>query len=304
MKITKIFVSVFLLTFLIGSVSILLLKNSFVSTETKSQGAEKIVVETSNAIKNNHNEVEKSDAIFYQTAKTFGGAELLDDDYWENEEDVKYKFEILQTGEFHGDEVAAKSGEKWLGLFSEKNKFVLREETIKVRRVRDFMDDENSKEKRGKSVSVVSKTKPLFLLKGADKFDKGEIETLFKGVTLDEAGETENSTTELKKGFVQTYQIGGENYTLRVERVFNKKLEIVFALILESERTKQILHVSGEDYLGTLFWVGDLDSDNKPDFYLSPWIKENVTESSLFLSSESEKNNLVGKVALMVTVGC
>jgi hypothetical protein len=56
--------------------------------------------------------------------------------------------------------------------------------------------------------------------------------------------------------------------------------------------------------LGTLFWVGDLDSDNKPDFYLSPWIKENVTESSLFLSSESEKNNLVGKVALMVTVGC
>ena len=43
MKITKIFVSVFLLTFLIGSVSILLLKNSFVSTETKSQGAEKLL---------------------------------------------------------------------------------------------------------------------------------------------------------------------------------------------------------------------------------------------------------------------
>jgi len=118
MKITKIFVSVFLLTFLIGSVSILLLKNSFVSTETKSQGAEKIVVETSNAIKNNHNEVEKSDAIFYQTAKTFGGAELLDDDYWENEEDVKYKFEILQTGEFHGDEVAAKSGENGLDFLA------------------------------------------------------------------------------------------------------------------------------------------------------------------------------------------
>lgn len=170
MKITKTFVSVFLLTFLIGFVSILLLKNSVVSTESESQNAEKNAVEISNAIKNNHHEVEKSDVIFYETAKNFGGAELLDDDYWENEEDVKYKFEMLQTGEFHGDEVAAKSGEKWLGFFSENNKFVLRDETIKVRRIRDFMDDEKSEEKRGKSVSIKSKTKPLFLLKGADKF--------------------------------------------------------------------------------------------------------------------------------------
>jgi hypothetical protein len=81
-------------------------------------------------------------------------------------------------------------------------------------------------------------------------------------------------------------------------------LEIVFALVLESEQTKQILHVSGEDYLGILFWVGDLDRDNKPDFFLGAWIKENITESSLFLSSEAEKNNLVKKVALMTTVGC
>lgn len=78
----------------------------------------------------------------------------------------------------------------------------------------------------------------------------------------------------------------------------------MFVLILEFERAKQILHVSIEDYLGTLFRVGDLDRDSKPDFYLSPWIKENISESSLFLSSEAENNNLVKKVALMVTVGC
>jgi len=224
MKITRTLISVFLLTFLIGLVSIILLRNSFVSIEIKSQTAEKIAVETPVAIKNNQNEVEKSDVIFYETAKNFGGAELLDNDYWEGVEEVKNRFEMLQTGEFHGDEVEAKSGEKWLGLFGENNKFVLRNEKIKVQRVRDFMDDEKSKEKRGKSVSVKGKIKPLFLLKDADKFSEGEVETLFKGITFDEPNETENYITELKKGFVQTYTIGGENYTLWVETVFNKKL--------------------------------------------------------------------------------
>lgn len=304
MKITKTLTAVFLLTFFIGSVSIYLLRNSFDSTKSEEKIVEKVSVENSFAEKSNQSEIEKSGAIFYETAKNFGGAKLLDTgDYW-SEEDEKYKFEMLQTGEFHGDEVSAKSGEKWLGLFRENEKVVLRDEKITIRRVRDFMDDESSKEKRGKSVSVKGKTKPLFLLKNAGKFGSGKIETLFKGVTPDEADATENPTTELKNGFVQTYRIGGKDYALRVEKVFNKKLEIVFALILESEQTKQILHIAQEDYLGVLFWVGDLDRDEKPDFFLSPWIKENITDSSLFLSSEAEKNNLVKKVALMSTVGC
>jgi hypothetical protein len=302
MKIRKLFIGIFLLTFLIGLASIFLLKNKFIASRDASPAAEKVSAEIPKSVNNGRREAEKSDVIFYEAAKSFGGAELLDDyDYWADDE--KYKFEMLQTGEFHGNEVEAKSGEKWLGLFNINDEFVLRNEKITVRRVRDFTDDENSKAKRGKSVSVKSKTKPLFLLKNAGNFGEGRIKTLFKGMTFDESDES-NSITEMKKGFVQTYQIGGANYTLRVERVFNKKMEILFALILESEQVKQILHVSSEDYLGTLFWVGDLDHDNKPDFFLSPWIKENITDSSLFVSSEAEKNNLVEKVASMTTVGC
>lgn len=313
MKITKTFISVFGLTFLIGLTAIFLFKNSFVPTRSANQTAEKVSVEMPKAVidneeeaeKLNKEEAEKSDVIYYETAKNFGGAKILDSDYWGEEEETKYKFEMLETREFHGDEVDAKSGEKWLGLFRENDKFVLRREKITVRRVRDgIVDGRNSKEKTGKSVSVRGKIEPLFLLKNADKFGEGQIETLFRGAVFEEADSVENPITELKNGFVQTYKIGGKNYVLRVERVFNKNLEILFALILESEQTRQILHVSSDDYLGTLYWVGDFDRDKKPDFFLSPWIKENVSESSLFLSSEAEKNNLVKKVALMGTVGC
>ncbi len=119
MKITKTFISIFLLTFIIGSASIFLLRNNFSPTEK--QNAEKFNIETPNTIKSSQNESPKSEIISYEAAKNFGGAELLSDDYWEKEE--KYKFEMLQTGEFHGDEVDAKSGEKWLGLFGENDDF-------------------------------------------------------------------------------------------------------------------------------------------------------------------------------------
>jgi hypothetical protein len=75
-------------------------------------------------------------------------------------------------------------------------------------------------------------------------------------------------------------------------------------LILEADETKQILNVSNEDDLGSLYWVGDLDQDNKLDFFITPYMKENISESSLFLSSEAEENNLVEKIATMVTSGC
>lgn len=130
------------------------------------------------------------------------------------------------------------------------------------------------------------------------------MKTLFKGATFSDSDETEGDSTALKTEVAYNYEIGGKNYTLRVERVFNRKLVIVYALILESGATKQILNVSAEDYLGTLFWVGDLDGDNKPDFYLSPWIQENNSEESLFLSSEANKNSLVKKVPSFRTSGC
>src|SRR5688572_5798635 len=56
-------------------------------------------------------------------------AELKTDkenDFWQEEDESNFKIKLLETGEgFHGDEIQAKSGETWLGLFKEKNKYNL-----------------------------------------------------------------------------------------------------------------------------------------------------------------------------------
>lgn len=300
MKYKKAFVGIvlFLLTFSVGSILVWSPKNDLVSNETARQTTQEIPVQIRpEEIK----ELEKFEPIPYETAKKFGGAEILKENYWEKE--IKYKFELIETGEFHGDEVTAKSGEKWLGFFGKNDDFKLVLTNINVSRVRDeIVDGRNSKKKTGKKVSVKNQSEPLFLLKNAARLKEGKVETFFKGRTFRE--ESEESSTTLDSKFVGNYQIGGKSYVLRVERVLNEQEQMVYALILESENIKQILHVSFEDCLGTLFWVGDLDNDNKPDLFLSPWIKENISESSLFISSEADRNNLVKKVASLGTVGC
>ncbi len=231
------------------------------------------------------------------------------------EEEYPFKIKLMETGEgFHGDEVEAESGETWLGLFKENNKHFLRSEKIKIRRVHDVVVDEDEQSKTGKSVSVIGKNQPLFLLKNADSIKSGEIKTLFQGYTsddIDKAAELGVNTDEMlatfKKGFVQKYEIGGKEYTLKVKEAINKKREKILALVLESNGARQILHTMNEEYtnyLGVLYWAGDLDRDQKPDFYMELYVHDNVIFRNLYLSSEANGSDLIKKVAYFSTTGC
>jgi hypothetical protein len=217
----------------------------------------------------------------------------------------------LETGEvFHGEQIDAKSGETWLGLFREQEDYSLRSTKIKIRRVHDEIVDDETR-KTGKNVSVEGKLKPIFLLKNANKLREANITTLFYGLTMDEISEAEESElvsnetlTTLVKDFVQKYKINGEEYELKVIESKNKNNENIFALILESDGIRQVLHTSSESGVGTLYWVGDLDRDGQPDFYFSLYIQENTEYRNLFLSSEAEAGKLVKKVAVFSTSGC
>src|SRR5262249_15257157 len=71
---------------------------------------------------------------------------------------------VLETGGFHGIEVKACSGEKWLSLYVTERSSELLESTIKIKLVNDpITDDELSA--TGKEVSVDQPTEPLFLIK-------------------------------------------------------------------------------------------------------------------------------------------
>lgn len=139
--------------------------------------------------------------------------------------------------------------------------------------------------------------------------------TLFEGEREDWKNESAKPTY-LDKNFRQSYELAGKVYELKVIKAKNKRGEHILALQLESDGVKQLLHTfwtrrEGEygeknwlGSVGTLYWVGDLDRDGKPDFYLSLFAHEIIYEAFVLLSSEAEKGKFVKKAALFSTSGC
>lgn len=243
--------------------------------------------------------------------------EEIDDDI---EAADKLTIRLMETGSnFHADQIKAKNGEKWLGLFNNDGIYSLQNTTLRVKRVADELLHGPGSDKKGKltgkSVSVETKVEPAFLLKNARRLREGFVATLFEGEKEDWNNESVKPTF-LDKNFHQTYKLAGKIYELKVIKAKNKRGEPVLALRLEGNGVKQILHTfwtrsegeNGEENwlgsVGTLYWVGDLDRDNRPDFYLSLYAHETIYTAFLLLSSEAGKGKLVKKVAVFETSGC
>lgn len=283
MKIKKTFVSVFLVTFLIGFVAVPTIKiEKPISFET----ATKLIQEMPTPpIKT---------SIKKEPIK-----EIVD---WQEEDVTKLRIKLLETGEeFHGDQVNAKSGETWLGLFKKNDKYTLQTTKLKIVSVRDTIVDEKG-EKTGKSIFTNNKAKAVLLLKNAKMLPEGEVKTLFF------ADETDEST-ELKNGSEKSFEFNGAKYSLRVENKIShdEYLGKGSKLILSRNGKEQVLNYLKDgcnDCFWHLFWVGDLDRDGKLDFYFDLSWHYNVTDRKLFLSSQAEKGKLVKYVANFWTNGC
>ena len=155
----------------------------------------------------------------------------------------------------------------------------------------------------------VKRLVPLFYLQKriylfSELLNQGDITTLYR---YDEEAET-SDWVDIRNGFVKEFKIGEVIYTLRAKKGKNKTQEDILALVLESGGVSQTIHslkYFGEgDYLGGLYWAGDLDRDGKPDFYFSLYFHDNVEYKNLFLSSQAAKGKLVKKVATFSTTGC
>jgi hypothetical protein len=298
MKFTKIY-GIFLLTFIIGcAFSLSIITKKPMKTESSINYC-KI-----------DNKIEPIKII--STPLKTPKLEFIDeiDNGWTENEEKSFTIKLIETGEgFHGDEVPAKSGEKWFGLFQENDKFVLKSTKLKIERVYDIIIDGETKNKTGKSVSVTEKSEPIFLLKNS-KFQIGEVKTLFRGNRWQDEDSSMSSgefLTNMKKDFVQNFEMSGNKYSLKVIEALNKDGKKILALVLEYNGKRQVLHTIIEEYeesLGTLYWIGDLDGDSKPDFFISPNIHYNVYNSVLFISSKAKQNNFVEKVASFWTTGC
>ena len=300
MKITKTFNSVFLFTFLIGILGYFLVSERETYLE-KREAVQTVTQEVSQSV---------SDAKEKGVSKTEIELEIIEENNaWDNEDESKFEIKLQEIGQgFHGDQVEAKSGETWLGLFKDKKDFYLKKSKVKIRRVHDSIVDAEETQKTGKSVSVLGKKQPIYLLKNANFLKEGKVETLFGGNPKSNDFEDGVDYLSLRVGFSREFNLGNQKYSIKVKKGKNKKDEIIFALILENGKTSQVLHslkyFGGDDYAGTLYWVGDLDHDGNLDILTELYFHDNVMYRNLYLSSKARSGKLVEKVAVFSTTGC
>lgn len=207
--------------------------------------------------------------------------------------------QILETGGFHGEEVSAKTGETWLGLYKTGETYTLLPSVLTVEYFHDAIIDNDENDKTGMEVKVLGQTEPILLIKGTGFTQSRVVPTVFGGVE------------QIKTDFDKTFDFSGEKYRLKVEtekpnKDFPEYLNKTSKLVLTKGKTTQILYAPDEcnDCVWQMNWVGDLDGDGKLDFYLYLTYHYNVAMKKLFLSSDAESGKLVKEVAEFTTAGC
>lgn len=210
---------------------------------------------------------------------------------------------LLETGEgFHGAEVKARSGEKWLGLYVTESGSELMESIIKIRLVNDPIVDEDELSATGKRVDVEYPTEPLLLVKNAPGVKPGPVTTIFYAKADEFFSLYKHSPVSLKLGTC-SYQLKLVGSGPGADSILPRDPQL---LLTDGEITQVLCTLEGEvsDIDWSLCWAGDLDGDGKVDLYADLRPHYNVSERVLFLSSQAKTGQLVAKVAEFVTTGC
>lgn len=285
MKIKLFYLGVFILAFLLGILTILPFLNQ-------------------PAAQNAFNQVRQTE-IPDLRAKANEGLEVFDvgDEFFEERPDNRIK--MLETGKgLRLDKVNVRSGDKMLGLFYEGDKTVLKNSTVTV-----------TNDKKGwKNISVANKTEPRFLVKPGT-FREGKVVTTFSGFSSndDEPDDFGYETISFDQLKYRTFQVGDNTYSFSLKKGLSRSGKNVLVLLLENEENRQIINLtyyggdygSSEPYMGdNLLWAGDLDHDNKLDFYMEFFNEKGSYWTGLFLSSKAEKGKLVKLAGGFSTMGC
>jgi len=216
------------------------------------------------------------------------------------------RFRVIEVGQFHGDEIHARSGERWLGLFVSGRRSALRYSTINVTKVFDDITDYGTGQKTGKRVRVNSPRQPLLLASNSTALTPGPLITAFKMKEGDYSYGLDQLPLMLR--------LGHRSYVLKVVAPDQKAQpcpDINFPrngrLVLISGHSQQVLYtldVCGNDPNWYLVWAGDLDRDGKLDLYVNVTQHYDLSERKLFLSSQARRGKLVREVGSFETGGC
>ncbi len=200
------------------------------------------------------------------------------------------RVQLLEVGEFHGDEVTAKTSNGWLGLFVTKKHSSLAPISIQISRVFDPIIDDESTKKTGKKVSIQKVSTPVLLIKNAPYLKAGQVITALEKIIR----MTAPNPILLNLGN-QQYQVIAQPFILGKGKVELSQGKIKQTIFSE-------LHNDAGGF--SILWAGDLDGDGKLDLYINAASHDNLESKRLLLSSQANKGQLVREIARFETTGC
>ena len=220
------------------------------------------------------------------------------------------------TGDFHGDEVGAETGERWQALYPAEGGVALRSVALRVETVRDEVVDAEDGPFTGRRVTTPFSTvhpdgwvedAALFLVRPPRPLPPAPVATAFYG-----AWDLRSGSLALSLGGAARSR-GGVGYRVGVVEGPEATNEWVTepyraerVVVLDDGETAQaVAHVVDRDAgHPALLWAGDLDGDSRLDLLLDESGHYNVTETVLYLSSAAAPGALVGRVGRHRTTGC
>lgn len=208
------------------------------------------------------------------------------------------EFEIMHSGQYHGNEIQASYGKSktWLGLYVSKKRGELRKTETHVRRVFDGIVDDEKYPARysGKLVESLN----------------GDPVLMIKSTSL----KTGKIATAPIDGNQQGFELFGRHFEIKHQCKTSSQDPSLLdcEVFLSDGQTQQMLGQTTESKEGKqdeslntleLIWAGDLDRDGRADLILrnSHYNGENT---QLWLSSKAGKQELIKLVTTVARVGC
>lgn len=207
-----------------------------------------------------------------------------------------HRFSLLEPGIFHGEDVRLAQPAAWVGIYCNENACNARPTTVRSTRTPDPLGEDAPDAPTATSIEVSGPSQPLFLVRGITASPR-LVPTFFVGSQSMIAGD-HFDIARLKS-----------EYALHVEGTQTKDdiLPAGSRLVLSHGSVTQELFLvpktANDPYISVL-WVGDLDGDGKPDFYIDSTWHYNVSYKVLWLSSLAKPGQIVGKAAVFKTIGC
>jgi len=207
-----------------------------------------------------------------------------------------HRLQLLEPGVFHGQDVRLPQPTSWVGIYCKEKGCTAQPTTVQSSRVADPLGDDDPDTPTGTLIRAATPDQPLFLVRGIVVTPR-RIPTFFVGEQSIVAGDRFDAAQF------------GAGYTLSVEgtKTDQDQLPQGSRLILSNGTIKQELFSlpkGGNDPYITVLWIGDLDGDGKPDFYLNTSWHYNVSHKVLWLSSLARDGQIVGQGAFFETSGC